>query len=44
MLVGVIASLSPPPDTANSPPAVPITKVLVDAKNLIAFTWLDAIV
>nr|AKH48593.1 putative tail tubular protein B [uncultured marine virus] len=44
MFVGVTALSVPPPDTVNSPPAVPIIKVLVDVINLIALTWLDAIV
>jgi hypothetical protein len=46
MFVGVIATPLDvePPVTANSPPAVPIIKVLVAVKNLIAFTWLEAIV
>ena len=44
MFVGVIALSVPPPDTVNSPPAVPIIKVLVAVINLIAFTWFDAIV
>jgi len=33
MFVGVTALLSPPPDTTNSPPAVPIIKVLAEVKN-----------
>ena len=42
--VGVIALSVPPPDTVKSPPAGPIIKVLVAVINLIALTWLDAIV
>jgi len=42
--LGVIATSVPPPLTANSPPAVPIIKVLVAVMKRIAFTWFDAIV
>ena len=44
MFVGVTGSSVPPPDTENSPPTVPTINVRVADKNLIAFTWLEAIV
>jgi hypothetical protein len=44
IFVGVIESSVPPPDATNSPPVVPIIKLLEEDKKLIALTWLDAIV
>jgi len=44
MFVGVTGSSVPPPDTENSPPTVPTISVRVADKNLIALTWLEAMV
>ena len=44
MFVGVIAASVPSAETVNSPPVVPIIKVLCALINLIAFTWFYAIV
>src|SRR6056300_280723 len=43
-LVGVIGSSAAPDVTVNSPPVVITIKVLVALIEVIAFTWLEAIV
>ena len=44
MFVGVTGSSVPPPVTENSPPTVPTINDRVAEINLIALTWLEAIV